>query len=71
LGDQTLASPSTNLFLVSLGGVLGMGDLKLVLNSVYSETKLVVSENSASLYSEVGDLKALVSGIYSELKDLS
>jgi hypothetical protein len=45
----------------SLGGVydeakrlcvLGMGDFKLVLNSAYFEVKLVVSENSGSLYSE-------------------
>ena len=32
--------------------VLGMGDSRLVLNSIHSEAKLVVSENSASLYSE-------------------
>ncbi len=34
-------------------GVLGMGDFKLVTNSAYSEAKLVFSENSGSLYSEV------------------
>jgi hypothetical protein len=34
-------------------GVLGMGGFKLVLNSAYSEAKLVVSENSGSLSSEV------------------
>jgi hypothetical protein len=35
-------------------GVLGMGDFKLILNSSYSETSLlVISENYDSLYSEV------------------
>ncbi len=50
--------------------VLGMGDSRLVLNSIHSEAKLVVSENSASLYSEVGSLNASVSEIYFELKSI-
>jgi hypothetical protein len=47
-----------------------MGDSRLVLNSIHSEAKLVVSENSASLYSEVCSLKASVSEIYFESKSI-